>query len=63
MHGYYGERLPAFLQESEALLEGGLEAHARAYLSGKQRGRSASQHFTRTGFQVPDGDSGNYLHR
>ena len=33
LHGYYRERLPAFLQESEALLEGALEDHPRAYLS------------------------------
>jgi len=33
MHGYYRERLPAFLSESQALLEGGLEDHPRAYLS------------------------------
>ena len=33
LHGYYRERLPTFLKESEALLEGGLEDHPRAYLS------------------------------
>ena len=33
LHGYYRERLAAFLKECEALLEGGLEDHPRAYLS------------------------------
>jgi predicted ATPase/DNA-binding SARP family transcriptional activator len=33
LHGYYRERVQAFIREGEALIEGGLEAHPRAYLS------------------------------
>ena len=33
LHGYYHERVPTFIRESEALIEGGLEGSPRAYLS------------------------------
>ena len=33
LHGYYHERVPTFIRESEALIEGGLKGSPRAYLS------------------------------